>query len=70
MNIANIVLGGYINGYSIVQELSENNINKIIVVDIIKDVAAFSNKIIKFMPKTSIEEGVKKFIDWYKDYYK
>ena len=24
---------------------------------------------IKFKPKTSIEDGVKKFIDWYKNFY-
>ena len=27
------------------------------------------NKIIKFKPKTSINDGVNKFIDWYLDYY-
>ena len=25
---------------------------------------------INFKPSTSIEEGLKKFVDWYKDYYK
>ena len=25
---------------------------------------------INFSPKTSIEEGIKKFVDWYKNYYK
>ena len=26
-------------------------------------------KVIKFSPKTSIKLGIKKFIDWYLDYY-
>jgi len=25
---------------------------------------------IKFKPNTSVKEGVSKFIDWYKDFYK
>jgi UDP-glucuronate 4-epimerase len=28
------------------------------------------NKIISYMPKTKIEVGISKFIDWYKNYYK
>lgn len=29
-----------------------------------------AKKDLKFEPKTSIEEGIKKFVDWYKEYYK
>lgn len=47
--ITNVVLGSYINGYSIVQELSENGVNDIIVVDVDKDISAYSNKITKFI---------------------
>jgi UDP-glucuronate 4-epimerase len=25
---------------------------------------------IDFKPQTTIEEGIKKFVDWYRDYYK
>ena len=27
-------------------------------------------KLIGFKPNTDVSEGVKKFVDWYKDYYK
>ncbi len=46
---ANIVLGSYVNGYSIIQELHENGVKDIIVIDIDKDVSAYSNKIKRFI---------------------
>jgi len=27
-------------------------------------------KLTGFKPKTSVEEGVRKFVEWYRDYYK
>jgi len=27
-------------------------------------------EVIGFKPKTSVKEGVKKFVDWYRDFYK
>lgn len=44
-NIA-LVLGGHINGYSIIKELSEQGINNIALFDPGKSIARFSNKII------------------------
>ena len=47
---ANIILGSYINGYSIIQELFENGVkDDIIVIDVIKDVSAYSNKVKRFI---------------------
>ena len=31
---------------------------------------AHSQKKLRFYPKTSLEQGLKKFVDWYKQYYK
>jgi len=45
MKVANVILGGYVNGYSIIQELYENNISDIYVIDIKKDISFYSNKI-------------------------
>ena len=45
----NVVLGAYVNGYSIVQELWENGVRDIIVMDVMQDVAALSNKISRFI---------------------
>lgn len=47
--IANVVLGSYVNGYSIVRELTENGVSEIIVMDVVKDVAAFSKKVNHFI---------------------
>ncbi|RZB29729.1 MAG: hypothetical protein SRB1_02009 [Desulfobacteraceae bacterium Eth-SRB1] len=49
MKYANIILGSYVNGYSIIQELSENGVPEIIVMDADKDVSAYSKKIRKFI---------------------
>ena len=40
--------------------------------DVLKTYADVSDleKEINFKPKTSIEEGLSKFVDWYRDYYK
>lgn len=48
-NIASVVLGSYVNGYSIVQELWENGVPEIVVMDVVKDVAAYSRKITGFI---------------------
>lgn len=42
-----LVLGGYVNGYSIIRELHKNNIREIIVFSFSKCLAAYSNKIKK-----------------------
>lgn len=43
-----LVLGGRVNGYSIIQELHEKGVEEIILFDVTKRVAAFSNKIKKY----------------------
>jgi predicted ATP-grasp superfamily ATP-dependent carboligase len=40
-----IVMGGYVNGYSIIQELYENKVCNIILIDYCKDSAYYSNKL-------------------------
>ncbi|MDP2812428.1 MAG: GDP-mannose 4,6-dehydratase [bacterium] len=39
------------------------------VVETFADIDKSKEKL-NFLPKTSIEEGIKKFLDWYKEYYK
>ena len=41
-----LVLGGYINGYSIIKELHEEGIKDIALFDSGRSIAGFSNKII------------------------
>lgn len=43
-----LVLGGYVNGYSIIQELHEKGIKEIILFDYSRNIATFSNKIKKY----------------------
>ncbi len=45
MSIACIVIGGYVNGYAIIQELCEYNVPNLILVDYHKDPAYYSNKL-------------------------
>lgn len=44
-----LVLGGYVNGYSIIQELHEKKIEEIILFGYSRELASYSNKIRKFM---------------------
>lgn len=44
-----LVLGGYVNGYSIIQELHEKRVQDIILFDSSKKLASYSNKIKKFI---------------------
>lgn len=70
MKIANVILGSYINGYSIIQELHENGVNNIFVFDIVKDVSARSNKIKGFfLIKNNKESILKSLMDLRKDYH-
>ena len=49
MNTASVVIGGYVNAYSIVQELYSTTKDPIILINHKKDVASFSNKLIGFI---------------------
>ncbi len=44
-----LILGGHVNGYSIIQELSEKKVNDIILFGYSRELAAYSNKIKKFV---------------------
>lgn len=44
-----LVLGSYVNGYSIVRELHEKNVENIVVFDSKRNIASYSNKITKFV---------------------
>jgi D-aspartate ligase len=48
-NTCALILGGYVNGYSIIQELHEKKINDIILFDTSKKIGSYSNKIKKFV---------------------
>lgn len=48
MRTCALVLGGYVNGYSIIQELHECGVTDIILFDYIRNVASLSNKIKSF----------------------
>jgi len=43
-----LVLGGYLNGYSIIRELHEKKVEDIILFDKVRSLASYSNKIKKF----------------------
>jgi predicted ATP-grasp superfamily ATP-dependent carboligase len=49
MNTVSVVLGGYVNAYSIVQELYSTTNDPIIVINHKKDIASYSNKITRFI---------------------
>lgn len=49
MSAASVVLGGYVNAYSIVRELYSTTNDPIIVINHKKDVASFSNKVTHFV---------------------
>ena len=44
-----LVLGGYVNGYSIIQELYEKKVREIILFGYSRELATYSNKINKFV---------------------
>jgi predicted ATP-grasp superfamily ATP-dependent carboligase len=69
MKIANVVIGSYINGYSIVQELYENDVREIIVLDTVRDVAARSNKIKTFFKIENSKESILKCLEEIKKSY-
>ncbi|UGV40624.1 hypothetical protein J7W08_11310 [Methanococcoides orientis] len=66
-----LVLGGYVNGYSIIHELHEKDVEHIILFDVTKKVGAYSNKIKRFVliDKTpeSLSQEIKKL---HQDYEK
>jgi predicted ATP-grasp superfamily ATP-dependent carboligase len=66
---AAIVLGGYVNGYSIVRELSDSGIEAIFVIDNKINICMFSNKIKKFLKFDKSKEGLSRVLmDISRDY--
>jgi predicted ATP-grasp superfamily ATP-dependent carboligase len=65
-----LILGGHVNGYSIIQELSEKKIEDIILFGYSRELASYSNKIRKFVliDKTpeSIYDEIKKLHSEYR----
>lgn len=53
-----LILGGNVNGYSIVQELHEKNVEEIILFGGSKEFASYSNKIKKFVPIDNSSESL------------
>lgn len=62
MKTACIIIGSYINAYSVVQELYENGVRDIYVLDVKKDVAAFSNKVKGFYSIRNNEDCILEII--------
>ncbi len=48
-NCCSLVLSGYINGYSIIRELYAKGLRDIVLFDTEKNLAAYSNKLVKFV---------------------
>ena len=65
-----LILGGYVNGYSIIQELHEKNVSDIILFDVSKKVGSYSNKIKKFVLIDKTPESLCHQINILHDTYK
>lgn len=64
-----VVLGGYINGYSIVRELFEKRVEHIIVLDTTRGLATYSNKITSYILSENTPDGLLTALDnLHKDY--
>ncbi len=57
-----LVLGGYVNGYSIIQELYEKKVREIILFGYFRELATYSNKINKFVLIDKTPESLHKEI--------
>jgi len=53
-----LVMGGYVNGYSIIQELYERGVREIVLLDHDRNPGAYSNKIVRFIRADATEESV------------
>lgn len=66
-----MVLGGRVNGYSIIQELNEKGVKEIFLFDVEKRVAAFSNKIKKYKTINNTADNLHSELnDLHKEYEK
>ncbi|MFZ2499676.1 hypothetical protein [Methanosarcina sp.] len=58
-----LVLGGYVNGYSIIQELYEKKVEEIILFGYSRELASYSNKIKKFILIDKTSESLHRAIE-------
>ena len=66
-----LILGGYVNGYSIIQELYEKDVKDIILFTYSRDLASYSNKINKFVIIDKTPESLyKEIIKLHEEYEK
>lgn len=66
-----LVLGGYVNGYSIIQELFEKNVENIILFDTSRKVASYSKKIKRFiLIDSSSEQLLEELLRLHQEYAK
>lgn len=61
-NIYTLVLGGYVNGYSIIKELHEHHVRNIVLFDYVKSIGSKSNKIKSFTQIQKNSQSLKKAI--------
>ncbi|CAA0189533.1 hypothetical protein ACE1MK_14160 [Tenacibaculum maritimum] len=61
-NINILVLGGYVNGYSIIKELHEKGVRNIVLFDYVRSIGSVSNKIKSFVRIEKKSESLKKAI--------
>ena len=61
-NVCALVLGGYVNGYSIIKELYEKKVSKIVLFDSNKSLSCFSNKICEYHIVNKSAPNLKKAI--------
>jgi D-aspartate ligase len=64
-----VVLGGYINGYSIIRELEEKKVKDILLFDTRKSLSSYSNKITKFELIAETPESLLKALKKYEKMY-
>jgi len=66
-----LVMGGYVNGYSIIQELDEKKVPNLILMDYSKGLASYSNKIKQFIKVEKNSASIKSaLLSLSKDYKK
>ncbi|SBV32772.1 protein of unknown function [uncultured Sphingopyxis sp.] len=57
---AAVVFGGYVNGYSIIRELSDGGVDSIFLIDNRRSIGSFSNRISKFI---KVEKDSERYIE-------
>jgi len=63
INNCALILGGDINGYSIIRELSENGVEEIVLFENKKSLASMSNKIVLFIEIDNSKESLRQALN-------